>query len=313
MKLISQTSKGFAQYIETEFVTNRERLMKQLIKTSITVLLCIYCSIASATKDNAVRLAEELITETKLDVLMNKQLISVSSELSGVSSQEIENKIVMPEANKKELARTLVETCGEQKIKELIKVFADERIKKVLFAYYDVWQHKITSDLLNDNLEKLVKSLQSLNYKPQYVKHPHYGKKVRNDEIFHMMKTLAGFKGDNAIDAFKPWALEQKNITMKNLIAANPVLVGREKELSQVYDYSTDTWISYWLLKEKVELSMADFQATANALESSDALRGFFSGAFNMINHTNAAVQNMNVTMERAVDMLKKKHGIQNK
>lgn len=312
MNLISQTSKGFAQSIETKFANYREGLIKIFVKTSIAILLCIYCAIASATQDDAVRLAEELITETKLDVLMNKQLISASSALSGFNSQEIENKILMPEADKKEFATTLVKTCGEQKIKELIKIFADERIKKVLFAYYDVWQHKITSDLLNENLEKLIKSLQSPSYKPQYVKHPHYGNKVQNDKIFHMMKTLAGLKGDNAIDAFKPWALEQKNITMKNLIAANPVLVGHEKELSQVYDYSTDTWLGYWLLREKVELSMADFQATANALESSEALRGFFTGAFNMINHTNAAVQNMNVTMERAVDMLKKKHGIQN-
>ncbi len=313
MKLISQTSKGIAQSIETKLANYREGLIKKLIKTSIAILLCIYCAIASATQDDAVCLAEELITETKLDVLMNKQLISVSSSLSGFNSQEIENKIVMPEADKKEFARTLVKTCGEQKIKELIKIFADERIKKVLFAYYDVWQHKITSDLLNENLEKLIKSLQSPSYKPQYVKHLHYGNKIQNDKIFHMMKTLAGLKGDNAIDAFKPWALEQKNITMKNLIATNPVLVGHEKELSQVYDYSTDTWICYWLLREKSELSMADFQATANALESSEALRGFFTGAFNMINHTNAAVQNMNDTMERAVDMLKKKHGIQNK
>lgn len=313
MKLISQTSKGIAQSIETKLANYREGLIKKLIKTSIAILLCIYCAIASATQDDAVCLAEELITETKLDVLMNKQLISVSSSLSGFNSQEIENKIVMPEADKKEFARTLVKTCGEQKIKELIKIFADERIKKVLFAYYDVWQHKITSDLLNENLEKLIKSLQSPSYKPQYVKHLHYGNKIQNDKIFHMMKTLAGLKGDNAIDAFKPWALEQKNITMKNLIATNPVLVGHEKELSQVYDYSTDTWLGYWLLREKGELSMADFQATANALESSEALRGFFTGAFNMINHTNAAVQNINVTMERAVDMLKKKHGIQNK
>ncbi len=287
--------------------------MKQLIKTGIALLLCFYSAITCATKDDALLLAHELITETVLDVLINKQLISTYSDLSGINPQEIEN-ILMPTSvtNKEELAITLVESFGQQKIEELIKIFADEGIKKVLLAYFDVWQHKITSDLLDKNLEQLVKSLHSPNYKPQYVKHPHFGKKEQNDAIFNMMKTLAGYKGDNAIDAFKPWALELKNIAIKNLTAANPVLVGHEKELSQVYDYSTDTWIYYWLLREKDGLSMADFQATAKAMESSDALRGYFTGVFSMINHTNSTVKDMNATMEKAVGMLKKKHGIKN-
>jgi hypothetical protein len=244
--------------------------MKTAIKTSITLFLCLFCAIAFATKEDSARLAEEIVNETKFDVYLKKAFEVQPANQAG--SQNFDGL-------KEGIVNNLVEKYSEQQLQEIKKIFADERIKKVFIAYYAMWTGPDVNhfyEIFFNNLEQLAKFIQSPFNKPKYEKHEHYGQEVKNDAILNMLKLMDGLKGENALEAYKPWAQEHKDKAIEDIIHMAPVLAGQEKELSKVYDYSIDVWINYWKLKEDKKLDTNDFQAVVNAMESNEAFRQFF-------------------------------------
>jgi hypothetical protein len=193
--------------------------MKTLIKTSIAILLCLYCAIASATND-ARRLAEEIMTETKFDVYL-KASFHTLSELDKAGYQNFEGL-------KEGIVNNLVEKYSEQQLREIKKIFANERIKQVFIAYYAMWTSDTISPVFAQNIKQLVQSIEDPKYKAKYIKHKHYGKKESNDPILNMLKIMDGLKGKNAVEAYKPWAQNKKDEIIEEF-ASYPIFEGHEK------------------------------------------------------------------------------------
>lgn len=279
----------------------------------LTVSLGVYAS-----RYNSLALAEQLINQTNMSAFATDVTISSLLSLMSVSDDEKESlteamKEVYGDDFKKELADVLVKNYSDDELRMIMDLFKNPSINKCFKTYYENFTYdeatfKESKHRFDENLNLLRDYANGkMQHSPKYLKHNHFGKKYKDDNVLKMLKLMDGLKG-NSIVAYDKWAQDKKAEDLSMLSDSYPELKKHPKELDKFYDATKDTFTNYWRLKENPNMTERDFLITVTQLETNETFRRFFIEVYSISTSMHEFILKRYKLKKKLENMAAKKH-----